>query len=101
MPQTDYDFAELFPISELIGRLPPLPGGAKHATSKIYGWLNLSNDPARKTLRSVAIGRARYTCDRWLRDFIDGYRPGQSTQTPARRIAARERAKKALEAAGI
>jgi hypothetical protein len=98
----DYDFAELYPVSELVDRLPPLAGGAQHSPSKIYVWLNLAGTRDR-TLRSIVIGRNRYTCDRWLREFIDeGSSPRPlNTRTPAKREKARLKAKASLAAAGI
>jgi hypothetical protein len=98
--EKDYDLSELFPIAELIGRLPPLPNGRRHATSKIYSWLNLSGTGP-KTLRSVVIGRNRYTTDAWLREFIDSAGKPSSKRTPAKRRASSDRAKRELESAGI
>jgi hypothetical protein len=98
--ENDYDFAELFPIGELIDRLPPLPNGRKHATSKIYSWLNLSGT-GRRTLKSIVVGRNRYTTEKWLRDFIDGGSTPSGMRTPAKRRASADRARRELETAGI
>ncbi len=98
----DINLADLFPISELPERLPRLPGSATHATSKIYAWLNLANDPTRRTLKSVQVGRYRYSSDRWLREFLDGTSPiTKSHMTGGHRTRQRNRVKAELAQAGI
>ena len=101
--EPDYTLAELLPVSEISDHLPRRPNGEKVSTSTIYSWLGLNRTDGR-VLRSVLIGRHRYTCERWLRAFIDGDGPVLAPaprRSPAKRQREFTKAMAVLEKAGI
>ena len=101
MSEADFEMCELWPILELKDKLPPPPKGER-ANSWIYHILNLSNVPGRKTLRSVTVGRYRYSCDRWLREFLEGSNSNQPKRpTPGQRQRHRDKIKRELAEAGL
>jgi hypothetical protein len=102
MEDQDYTFEELYLVREVLPKLPAIPGGGTRAVSWLYHHLNLANNPTRRTLRSVAIGRYRYTNNRWLREFLASNSPNiKPALTPGQRDRRRERVKRELAEAGI
>jgi hypothetical protein len=91
MAEQDYTFAELYPVDELPDRLPQRTGAPRLKLSTVYAWLNLGGG-APRTLRSVKVGRTRFTCDRWVQDFTEAGR-GRGQLTPAKIAREKQRAK--------
>jgi hypothetical protein len=101
--EQDYDLAELFPVNEIPDRLPRRPNGERVSTSTIYFWLGLNRSSGR-ILRSVQLGRHRFTTEKWLKEFAEGGGPvlaPPARRSPAQCRRAHEAAMKTLEKNGI
>ena len=55
------------PFSKARHLVPRSPNGAPRAPSTLWRWSRRGVDGVR--LRTVAVGRTTYTCEKWMREF--------------------------------
>ncbi|HYE21446.1 MAG TPA: hypothetical protein VEA69_23565 [Tepidisphaeraceae bacterium] len=92
-------YADLFPWRDVTKHLPRR-GGNTIGHNTIRRWMN--EGCGGTILRTVHVGVARYTCAKWLGEFLAAInRPSTHQQAKAENRSQHEQAVRELEAAGI
>jgi hypothetical protein len=90
----DYEFSDLITFEEA-ARLIPSSRTTKRNKSTVFRW-------AQSGLRTVKVGGARFTTEKWLREFFEGPRVATaSVPTTNRRRRRDEATSQALDKLGV